>query len=184
VETLENEVKKHSSVLRTFRLDAELDDALTKRAASKSVGNNSLITSILKKYIEWDSFVEDLGYATIPIEMLARFVGSSDRDTILSLAKSVAKNVASSLPLWYGSADLDSLLKYMEASRKYSGAGVKHRIERRGNTIRIINYQPYNENGATWIKAFNTALVENVLGYPPKVIERGNSVETVIELNS
>ena len=58
---------------------------------------------------------------------------------------------------------------------------MKQRIEKEGNVIRIIAYQPFNEKGAAWARAFNTGLIENVLGYPPKIIEHANSIETIIE---
>jgi hypothetical protein len=181
MEIIEKGEKRHPTVLRTFRLSASLDDALTKKAAHKGIGKNALIVSILTKYDEWDSVVEDLGYSSIPSEMMARLIESLDKDSISSIAKQVSKSVASSLLLWYGASNLESLLKYMETSVKYSGARVKQRIEKEGDVIRIIAYQPFNEKGAAWARAFNTGLIENVLGYPPKIIEHANSIETIIE---
>ena|ERR1700722_781607 len=183
MEIVEKEEKRRPTVLRTIRLSTYLDDAIAMKAERKRIGKNALIVSVLTKYDEWDSVVEDLGYMTLPSEMVAKLIESLDKDSISSIAKLVSKSVASSLLLWYGSSDLDSLLKYMETSVKYSGARVKQRIEKEGNLIRIIAYQPFNEKGAAWARAFNTGLIENVLGYPPKIIEHANSIETIIESN-
>jgi len=181
METIERVEKKHPTILRTFRLSTSLDDSLTKKAGRKNIGKNALITSILTKYDEWDSAVEELGYVSVPFEIIAKFIESADRESIVSIAKVVSKSVASSLSLWYGSADLESLIKYMDISAKYSGAGVQHRIERHGNLVRIVMYHPFGEKGAIWARAFNTSLIESVLGYPPKIIEHANSIETIID---
>lgn len=179
--TVEEERKKQPTVLRTFRLSSTLDDALTKEASRKNVGKNALIVSILNKYVEWDSIVSDFGYLSVPPEMISTLIASLDKETISSVAKLVSKKVASSLPLWYGKADLESVLKYMDTSVKHTGARLPHRIERHDNIIRIISYQPFDEKGAAWSRAFITGLIESALGYPPKIIEHADSVETIIE---
>lgn len=183
MDTVEIEKKtRHPTVLRTFRLSESLDEALTKDAARRKVGKNALIASILDKYIQWDSPTSDFGYLSVPAEMIGGLVGSLDKETIYSIAKQVSKSVASSLPLWFGSSGLESLLKYCETSVNYTGAHLPNRIYREGKYVRLIVYQPYNENGSAWARGFNTGLVENVLGYPPKIVEHADSIETIIEL--
>ena len=125
-----------------------------KKCCEKEIGKNSLVVSILDKYVEWDSVVSDFGYLTVPPEMIGMLISSLDRESIASIAKAVSKKVASLLPLWYGSADLDSLLKYLEASVKYTGARLPQRIERQGSVVRIIMYQPFNENGSNLGEGF------------------------------
>jgi hypothetical protein len=178
----ETKSKKAPTVLRTFRLSSTLDDALTKDAARRNIGKNALITSILEKYVAWDSPVSDFGYLDVPGELVGKLLGAVDKETIYSIAKQVGKRVASSIPLWYGAANLESLLNYMETSVKYSGARLPNRIFRDAKTIRAIVYQPFNENGSAWARGFNTSLVENVLGYPPKIVEHSDSIETIIEV--
>ena len=181
METSEKEEKGHAIVLRTFRLNMALDDVLSKRAAKEGKGMNALVVSVLTKYAEWDSLVEDLGYMTLPMKVLSGFLAGADKDLVSSLAKLDAKNVASFLPLWYGSSNLENLLKYLETGVKYSGAGWQQRIERRDNVVRIIVYQPYGENGAIFVRVFYTTLIEAILGYPPKIVVQANSIETIIE---
>jgi hypothetical protein len=181
MEISEKEEKKPPTILRTFRLSATLDGALSKRAAQERKGMNALIVSVLTKYVEWDSLVKDLGYMTLPSKVVTGFLAGADKELVSSLAKSDAKNVASFLPLWYGSSNLESILKYLETAIKYSGAGWRQRIERRDNVVRLIVYQPRSENGALFLKTFNATLMEEVLGHPPKIIVHADSVETIIE---
>ena len=180
--SLEKEERKNRTVLKTVRLSPDIDKIIARKAASKGIGKNALIVSILNKYVEWDSVVEDLGYTSVPIEAISSLIQSLDKDLAFSMAKRVSKSVASSLPLWFGSSNLNNLLMYFETSAKYGGLWVHHRTEKQGRTIRIIVYQPFSEIGAAWEKGFLTGLVEGVLGYPPKIIQHTNSIETIIEV--
>ncbi len=168
------------TVLRTFRLSSAIDEVLTRDAERKKIGKNALVTSILSKYVEWDSGAADFGYLTVPPEMIFKLIASLDEDTIATIAREVSLKVASSLQLWFGSADLDGIIKYFETSVKYSGARLPQRIERVGNVTRIIVYQPFSKNGLAWIRAFDVSLIQNVLGYPPTIIEHADSIETII----
>ena len=53
-----------------------------KKPRARGIGKNALIVSILTKYDEWDSVVEDLGYSSIPSEMIGRLIESLDKDSI------------------------------------------------------------------------------------------------------
>ena len=174
-------IKKEPSVLRTFRISSELDRALTRNAAQKKIGKNALLVSIFNKYLEWHSVVEDFGYLSVPRQMVTSLIEGLDKESVSFVARLVGKEVASSLPVWFGSADLDSLLKYLDTSVRYSGANVQHRVEKLGKLTRIVIYQPFNEKGAAWVRGFNTGLIENALGYPPKIVEHANSIEIIIE---
>ena len=44
---------KKKTVLRTIRIDKDLDDSLDKDAEEHGVSENVLISSILAKYMEW-----------------------------------------------------------------------------------------------------------------------------------
>lgn len=184
--TVEERKKNHKqpTVLRTFRLSSSLDEALVKDASRKGIGKNALVNSILEKYVEWDAPTSDFNYLCVPYEMVARLINAVDKETAYSLAKLTAKSVASSLPLWFGAANLETVLKYLETSVKYTGARLANRVFREGNIVRIVVYQPFNEKGSAWTRGFNTGLMENVLGYPPRFIEHANSIEIIIEMKS
>ena len=48
--------EKKKTILRTIRIDKDLDDALDKDANEHGVSENALISSILAKYVEWDRY--------------------------------------------------------------------------------------------------------------------------------
>jgi len=67
---------KKKTVLRTIRIDKDLDDALDKDAEEHNVSENALISSILAKYIEWDRYAEKFGRVSLPNEALRAIIDS------------------------------------------------------------------------------------------------------------
>jgi hypothetical protein len=66
------EKAKKKTVLRTIRIDKNLDDALDKDAEEHGVSENALVSSILAKYIEWDRYAEKtLAVICIEIDFLS-----------------------------------------------------------------------------------------------------------------
>ena len=51
-------VRMKKTVLRTIRIDEELDKVLGADSEAKSVSFNTLVTQILIKYADWDRFVD------------------------------------------------------------------------------------------------------------------------------
>lgn len=58
---IERAKKSKKTVLKTIRIDKELDDALYKDAQENDINENALISSILVKYIEWDRYAKKFG---------------------------------------------------------------------------------------------------------------------------
>ena len=54
-----------STTLRTIRLTRDLDNLLQNDAKSKNISINSLLTSILVKYAEWDRYAEKFGLVSL-----------------------------------------------------------------------------------------------------------------------
>jgi ribosomal protein L25 (general stress protein Ctc) len=68
--------EKGKTVLRTIRIDKELDDALYNDAQENDINENALISSILVKYIEWDRYAKKIGRVTLPKEALKSIIES------------------------------------------------------------------------------------------------------------
>jgi hypothetical protein len=56
---------RRSTKLRTIRLARDLDNLLQKDAKSKRISTNSLLTSIVVKYAEWDRYAEKFGLVSL-----------------------------------------------------------------------------------------------------------------------
>ena len=79
--TVEGKSKK-KTVLKTIRMDKDLDDALDKDAEEHGVSENALISSILAKYIEWDRYAEKFGRVSLPSEALKAIIEATEQDKL------------------------------------------------------------------------------------------------------
>jgi hypothetical protein len=64
---------KIKSMTRTIRISQQLDKLLEKDAMNKRVSINSLISSIITKYAEWDRYVKSLRFVSIPPDGLRTY---------------------------------------------------------------------------------------------------------------
>src|SRR5437879_12523890 len=97
----------HKTVLRSLRLSKSLDDAVQHEAVNKSVSVNSLVASILNKYLEWDLLAEKFRFIALPDEMLASLVESLDSERLAQLGKAAGSVIPKEVMLfWFKSVDL------------------------------------------------------------------------------
>jgi hypothetical protein len=84
---------KIKTVLRTIRIDKDLDNALDKDASEHGISENALISSILTKYIEGDRYAEKFGRVSLPSEALKAIIGATDPDKLRSAAEEFTASV-------------------------------------------------------------------------------------------
>ena len=65
-----NSRTNEKSTTRTIRNPQKLDKLLEKDADNKRVSTNSLVSSIITKYAEWDRYSELLQFVSLPPDML------------------------------------------------------------------------------------------------------------------
>ena len=90
--TVEGKSKK-KTVLKTIRIDRDLDEALDKDAEEHNVSENALISSILAKYIEWDRYAEKFGRVSLPNEALKAIIEATEPDKLGTAAEEFAASV-------------------------------------------------------------------------------------------
>jgi hypothetical protein len=62
--------KKQKTVTRTVRLSEYLDKLLEKDSEDKRMSTNSLISSIVTRYAEWERYTEKIGLFLYPVKLL------------------------------------------------------------------------------------------------------------------
>ena len=82
--------EKRKTVLRTIRIDRELDDALYKDAQENDINENALISSILVKYIEWDRYAKKFGHIVFPKEALKSIIDMTEPGKLEAATKEFA----------------------------------------------------------------------------------------------
>jgi signal transduction histidine kinase len=80
-------------ILRTIRIDKDLDDALNKDANEHGVSENALISSILVRYIDWDGYSQKFGRVSLPNEALKAIIEATEPGKLKAAAEEFAASV-------------------------------------------------------------------------------------------
>lgn len=169
---------KKKTVLRTIRIDKDLDDALDKEAESRGVSENALIYSILAKYIEWDRYSEKFGRVSLPSEALKAIIEATEPDKLRTAAEEFTASVPKDYIMFhYRKLDVDACLLHLSFLSRYAGMfKYELQIERERNYVVTIHHK-FGEKWSYWLKeAISVGLFKNVLGILPKTHVSKNSV--------
>jgi len=75
------------TVLRTIRISKELDKLLEKDAKTHGSTVNALISSIMKKYAEWDRYTKMFPHLVIPARFFRSLIDLTDENALATLAE-------------------------------------------------------------------------------------------------
>jgi hypothetical protein len=115
---------KTKSTTRTIRISQQLDRLLEKDATNKRVSINSLISSIIARYAEWDRYVESLRFVSIPPDGLRLIIGSLDDEKVKEIGQQVgSRHLQEYMMLWYKKISIDSFFDGLTLFCRYSGIG-------------------------------------------------------------
>lgn len=113
---------KIKSTTRTIRISRQLDRLLKKDATNKRVNINSLISSIITKYAEWDRYVESLRFVSIPPDGLRLIIGSLDNEKVKEIGQQIgSRHLQEFLMLWFKKISIDSFFDGLTLFCRYSG---------------------------------------------------------------
>jgi hypothetical protein len=163
--------QKRKTVLRTIRIDRELDDALYKDARENDINENALISSILVKYIEWDRYAKKIGRVTLPKEVLKSFIESTDINKLEFAAKEYAASTPKDIIVFtYKKFDIESILLHLSLLGKYSGA-FKYELQiEHERQYTITMHHDFGEKFSYWLEqAFVIGLFNRIPGIACRV---------------
>jgi hypothetical protein len=110
------------STTRTIRISRQLDKLLEKDAANKRVSVNSLISSMITKYAEWDRYVESLRFVAIPPDGLRLIIGSLDDEKVKEIGQQIgSRHLQEYMMLWFKKISIDSFFDGLTLFCRYSG---------------------------------------------------------------
>jgi hypothetical protein len=110
------------SVTRTLRVDEKLDSAIAKRASREGVSVNFLITRGLRKFIEWDLPIRELGLVVVPKLLLDRLSGDKDERKFGEYGREVARDFLRPAAVYVtGGFSVASAIEVLRRSSRYSG---------------------------------------------------------------
>jgi hypothetical protein len=157
---------RKSATLRTIRLTRDLDNLLQKDAKSKRISINSLLTSIIVKYAEWDRYAEKFGLVSLS-RADSRLILEAIEDIKLSqigndLGKRAFKEF---LMLWFKKTDVDKVLEGISLWCKYAGIA-EYDFETDGRNYTITLHHDIGEKWSNLIGHLISQGIKTELGLP------------------
>lgn len=99
------------TTLRTVRIPQELDNALETISKERGLSVNSFVSTLLKKYVEWDKYADRFGYVTLTRESLRRILNATDDNKLIESAQDYGSTVPKEfLMFWFKELNIDSVL--------------------------------------------------------------------------
>jgi len=112
-----NELDKNPTQTKSFRLDADVLESLEIESARRGTSVNSLTNQILRKWVNFDRFLQDFGTLTVSVHDFIRVINSFDDDILRMLASESGKRFPKDLILFTGQKnDLKSCIRFVETT--------------------------------------------------------------------
>jgi hypothetical protein len=101
---------------KSFRLDADILEALDMESARRGTSVNNLTNQILRKWVNFDRYVQDFGYVMFSVHDFLRGLNTFDEDEIRSLGVETGKRFPKDLILFMGQKnDIKNCIKFVES---------------------------------------------------------------------
>ncbi|MGI0091484.1 MAG: hypothetical protein ACREBS_07230 [Nitrososphaerales archaeon] len=112
-------------VTRAFKIDGNLDGALTSQAKKIGITPSSLVSQILHKYVEWGQYIgPGTSFLTIDKEIFASFLGELSEERIVEIARSSALvSTHNFLKFRYQKISFDTVIDFLELLSSHSNMG-------------------------------------------------------------
>lgn len=110
------------SVVRSLRLDEDIDKSLHKYALQEGISVNSLVNRALRRYVVWDVNASRFGFVSLAGASLTKIMTYLSDDEVRELAQWVGENsVRDFVTFFFGDVTLHTLLKGLKLLGEYGG---------------------------------------------------------------
>jgi hypothetical protein len=100
---------------KSFRLEADILDALEVESARRGTSVNNLTNQILRKWVNFDRYLQDFGYVMLSVHDFLRALNSFDDAMVKNLASESGRRFPKDLILFTGQKnDLRTCVKFVE----------------------------------------------------------------------
>ena len=150
----------HNSSTLSSRIDKDVFEKLTNYANSTGISMNSLVNSILKKFIVLEQFHDDIGLVPMTKRTLKKIFRTMDDETIKKIANDVGGTVPQELIyLSYNRFDFENLMNMIEISDSRFGK-VKYTVNDSKYTLTILH--GISENFSKFLAETHQSLADDL----------------------
>jgi len=161
--------KRKKTVLRTVRLNQELDSILRDDAKESNLTVNGLINRIMTKYIDWDRYAERFGFVSFARQTFKSILEEVDECKVEQIATNTASPILEAVTLfWFKKLNAETLVKTISNYCKYSGLAASE-IKVDGAQCAMTFHHDLGRKYSIYLKNAISQFVKTTLGLVPKI---------------
>ncbi len=164
------------NVLRSFRLSQEHCKVLEEDAKRKGISVNSLVSSLVTKYVEWDRLSEKFGRISITPEGyrdLMEFL--TDEDIIEHGKKAGSRSAKEVTVFWYKTLNVDNFFRFLSIDSKYSGV-YQYELERDGGYCTLTLHHELGPKVTLFLRNYMDNAIRSIVGAVPTIETHENAI--------
>ena len=148
----------------TFRINSNIIRLMRDKANQDGVSLNTLISHVLKRYVEWDVHVENkCGIIPLTKPVAFELFRNLSKNEVVKLARGVGKKAFYDTTLFMmGNVDQNEFIGWFLSLMKNSSASITSRSTSRGVTCYVIKHD-MGENWSIYHKAIMEAIFRDFL---------------------
>ncbi len=159
---------RQKTITRTIRLPSKIDDILQKDAKEKRTTVNSLISSALTKYAEWDRYAESFGFICLPRNGFKLIIDSLDEETIKRIAEEIGSRQPKELMMFiFKKLSLDNFVSQTSLFSRYAGFGT-YEIDTDERNYTFVIHHELGRKWSTFLAYLGSQGLKTTLGVVPK----------------
>ena len=118
----ETAIKKKKTVLRTFRLNADVDSILQEEADRKNLSVNTLVEQLFRRYVEWDAKMERYETVTLSKDGFRSIIRGTPDINLLEAAHDAGIHIREGINMLFNNViTVDTFLEWTKRIGKYTG---------------------------------------------------------------
>jgi hypothetical protein len=160
--------RQKTTITRTIRLPSKIDGVLQKDAKEKRTTVNSLISSVLTKYAEWDRYAESFGFICLPRNGFKLIIDSLDDETIKQIAEEIGSRQPKELMMFiFKKITLDTFVSQASLFSRYAGFGT-YEVETNERNYTIVVHHELGRKWSIYLAHLGSQGLKSTLGVVPK----------------
>lgn len=168
--------KRGKTVLRTIRIEKELDDVLQQDAKKNRLSFNSHISKIMTKYSEWDRFNERWGVISLRREAFRSILEAIESDKLVTVAKDIGSHVPKEfICFWFKKINLETYLQYLMLVCQYAKFA-ECEIDNDEKDYTIILSHDIGQKWSEFLAVWLAEGLKNTVGILPEIETTRNSI--------
>jgi hypothetical protein len=167
---------RQKTVTRTIRIPDHLDDIIQKDSKHKRSTANTLISSILTKYAEWDRYVESFGFISMPRDSFKLIIDALDDETIKQIAEEIGSKMNRQFMMFiFKKMTLDTFVLQASLFSRYAGFGA-YEVETNERNYTVVVHHELGRKWSLYLAHLGSQGLKSTLGISSRFQITENSV--------